>query len=264
MSILWIGWAYKQPTGSVSAKAILIKIADNANDDGIAWPSIKTIAQQVELSPRAVQTNIRKLVETGLVRIEERHIGDVQLPNIYHLVGRMHGRRGGGGGVKKVQGGAGAADAGGVTDSGGGGGESPAPKPSLSKPSTESKASDDEETVPKAPEDLGPEFEEWYQHYPRKVARGQAEKTFETARRVGGVALEILIAGAKRYAAEMAGQEAQFIRYPSTWLNGKCWLDEPSPLSQTGLTWWQKRHIDESARGERYGEEVDLGNNGRQ
>ena len=97
MSILWIGWAYKQPTGSVSAKAILIKIADNANDDGIAWPSIKTIAQQVELSPRAVQTNIRKLVETGLVRIEERHIGDVQLPNIYHSHG---GQNGDGGGVK--------------------------------------------------------------------------------------------------------------------------------------------------------------------
>ena len=36
------------------------------------------------------------------------------------------------------------------------------------------------------------------------------------------MSLETLIAGAKRYAAEMAGKESQFIRYPATWLNGKC------------------------------------------
>ena len=80
----------------------------------------------------------------------------------------------------------------------------------------------------------------------------------------GGVGLEILIEATKHYAAQMAGKDSQYIKHPATWLNGKCWLDEPGPLSQTGLTWWQKREIDESARGERYGEEVDLGNNGRQ
>lgn len=86
MSTFWMAWAYKQQIGSVAAKAVLVKIADSANGDGIARPSIKTIAKYVELSRRAVQTNIRKLEEAGFLRGEEQHIGDVQLPNIYHLM----------------------------------------------------------------------------------------------------------------------------------------------------------------------------------
>ena len=58
------------------------------------------------------------------------------------------------------------------------------------------------------------EFENWYQHYPRKVSRGAAEGPFGKARVDGGVSLEILIEATKHYAAQMAGQEAQFIRAP--------------------------------------------------
>ena len=92
------------------------------------------------------------------------------------------------------------------------------------------------------------EFDNWYQHYPRKVSRGAAEDPFGKARVDGGVSLEILIEATKHYAAQMAGKDSQYIKHPATWLSGKCWLDEPGPLSQTGLTWWQKREIDESAR----------------
>ena len=102
MSVLWIGWAYKKTTGSASAKAILVKIADNANDDGIAWPSIKTIAEHVELSPRAVQNNIRRLADDGFLKIEERYVGGVQLPNFYQLIETVHETTGG---VNDLQGG---------------------------------------------------------------------------------------------------------------------------------------------------------------
>ena len=70
------------------------------------------------------------------------------------------------------------------------------------------------------------EFDNWYQHYPRMVSRGAAEDPFGKARVDGGVSLEILIEATKHYGAQMAGKESQFIRYPATWLNGKCWLDE--------------------------------------
>lgn len=42
--------------------------------------------------------------------------------------------------------------------------------------------------------------------------------------------------GIQRYAAEVAGREAKFVKHPSTWLNGTCWLDEPAaPGSSTPI-----------------------------
>jgi hypothetical protein len=38
-----------------------------------------------------------------------------------------------------------------------------------------------------------------------------------------------LEAGAMRYAAERTGQDHKFTKYPTTWLNGDCWTDEPPP-----------------------------------
>ena len=237
MSVLWIGWAYKQTTGSASAKAILVKIADNANDDGIAWPSIKTIAKHVELSPRAVQNNIRRLADDGFLKIEERYVGDVQLPNVYQLIETMHETTGG---VNDLQGGAGAGDSGGGAADAGGGGAGDSPKPSVVKPSTESNS---------AERSFKEDFEDWYQHYPRRVARGAAEKALAKALR-GGATLEALIEGTKRYAAQVAGKEAQYIKHPATWLNGQCWLDEPDPLPKADLTWWEKRQLEDERRAE--------------
>ena len=30
-----------------------------------------------------------------------------------------------------------------------------------------------------------------------------------------------------RYAAQRDGEDPQFTKHPATWLNGKCWTDEP-------------------------------------
>ena len=211
---------------------LLLALADFASDDGgNVFPSVEKMAEKTRASRRAVQRNLRKLEDEGVL-IEVRPASQ-RFPAEYRIVLEAlrrppegEGRHGDALTVKR-------------------------------NPSRESVNGREREKI------LKEEFDDWYQHYPKKVSRGAAEKALARARREG-VSLETLIAGAKRYAAEMAGKELQFIRYPATWLNGKCWLDEPGPLSQTGLTWWQKREIDESARGEQYGEEVDLGNNGRQ
>ena len=44
---------------------------------------------------------------------------------------------------------------------------------------------------------LEEEFEDWYEHYPKRVSRGPAEEAFEKAR-AGGASLEDLIEGASR------------------------------------------------------------------
>ncbi|KFI97842.1 helix-turn-helix domain-containing protein [Bifidobacterium stellenboschense] len=54
--------------GDSTAKLLLIVLADYANDDGMAWPSVATMAQEVEKSERSIQLLLRKLEKTGLIR----------------------------------------------------------------------------------------------------------------------------------------------------------------------------------------------------
>lgn len=71
MSIKYMTWAWEQPLPPVK-KLILLKLADNANDAGIAFPAIRTVAAQCSISPRTAQRIIHSLSERGLVRIENR------------------------------------------------------------------------------------------------------------------------------------------------------------------------------------------------
>jgi hypothetical protein len=70
-----------------------------------------------------------------------------------------------------------------------------------------------------------PSFDQFYEVYPRKKAKGNAKKAFKNA--LARATAEELLAGVKRYAAECVGREAQFIKMPASWLNADCWLDEP-------------------------------------
>lgn len=53
-------------------KAVLISLADNANDDGVCWPSVSNIALRTCLSERAVQGAIKSLCSTGALQTSDR------------------------------------------------------------------------------------------------------------------------------------------------------------------------------------------------
>lgn len=57
---------------SAAQKAVLISLADQANDDGVCWPAIPTISKRTCLSERAVQEAIAWLQTVGLVFREYR------------------------------------------------------------------------------------------------------------------------------------------------------------------------------------------------
>ncbi|MEL7937654.1 helix-turn-helix domain-containing protein [Pseudomonas delhiensis] len=57
---------------SPAQKAVLISLADNANDEGVCWPSVARIAERTCLSERAVQTAIKALAAAGALKIESR------------------------------------------------------------------------------------------------------------------------------------------------------------------------------------------------
>lgn len=52
------------------AKFVLVSLADQANDQGVCWPSIATLASRTSYSVRAVQNALRWLQDRGLLEVE--------------------------------------------------------------------------------------------------------------------------------------------------------------------------------------------------
>ena len=74
-------------------------------------------------------------------------------------------------------------------------------------------------------------FEDFWNAYPRKVAKKEAMKKFAKAVK-DGTDPNTIIAGAKTYAASVVGKERKYIAHPTTWLNQGRWEDEaeePAP-----------------------------------
>jgi DNA-binding transcriptional regulator YhcF (GntR family) len=72
MSIHLISQAWKTQVSSLAAKLVLLKLADNASDEGKAWPHIDTIAAETGLARSSVFRALDELEKSGLV---ERHRG---------------------------------------------------------------------------------------------------------------------------------------------------------------------------------------------
>ncbi len=70
-----VGWAMEQNTGSPAAKLVLVKLADNAGEDGLCWPSIDLIVKHTELAQSTVYKHLASLEDMGLVAEVERLAG---------------------------------------------------------------------------------------------------------------------------------------------------------------------------------------------
>lgn len=81
-----VGWAFDQKTGSPTSKLLLVKLADNANDQGYCYPSLKKICAESELSERATREHLMLLQKAGLIEIIRRFgDGGVHLPSHFQL-----------------------------------------------------------------------------------------------------------------------------------------------------------------------------------
>lgn len=84
MSIRAIAWAFEQDVPPTS-KLVLLKLADNANDEGWCWPAQSTLARHTSLTRETVNRHISKLESAGLLTIKRRTQESVNLPNHYRL-----------------------------------------------------------------------------------------------------------------------------------------------------------------------------------
>lgn len=75
---------------------------------------------------------------------------------------------------------------------------------------------------------LTPEFAAFWSVYPRKVAKGDAEKAWAAIKPDATLAASIVSAVSRQLSCEQWTKDAgQFIPHPATWLNRKGWEDEP-------------------------------------
>lgn len=65
MSLRIMAQVWDASVGSHTAKLVLLALADNANDAGVCWPSIPTIARKCDLSTRGVMKILASLESDG-------------------------------------------------------------------------------------------------------------------------------------------------------------------------------------------------------
>lgn len=69
----------------LSSVAIMARLADFSNDEGVCWPSIETIARQLGAGVSTVRTAIAKLEADGWLSRKARRQGNRNASNVYRL-----------------------------------------------------------------------------------------------------------------------------------------------------------------------------------
>lgn len=231
MSMNLMAKAMNIKVGNPLRKLVLIKLADNANDNGECWPSYQHVADQCEVSRSTVKSHIRALEEMGLLKREFRRKGELNQSNVFYLtLDNAQQIQPESGGAGDVRGGAGAA-------LGGGAGAAPRTYHSF-EPVNEPKnimfehVRTEWEKTPDRHEETDKAFEEifWCAGM-RKAGKKNAASAFRTQFRewrktTRGTASEFATMLAEDIACRN-GKQFGFDRLlPSSYLKGQRWNDE--------------------------------------
>ncbi len=64
-----MGWVLDNPSVRGNAKLVALALANYANDKGLAWPSVETLAKITGLSKRQIQRILPQIEKAGLLKI---------------------------------------------------------------------------------------------------------------------------------------------------------------------------------------------------
>lgn len=237
--------AMKLKVGNPLRKLVLLKLADNANDQGECWPSYQHIADQCEIGRSTVKGHVRALEEMGMLRREYRRKGELNQSNLFHL--RLDEKeykqpsKGGAGsdlgqqvtevGQELTQGGAGAA-------LGGGAGADPRISHSLepviepvNEPKSIGTSAKAAEPSRIANKDYSEEFEEAWRNYPPREGGNNKQAAWKAwkARLKQGYQAADMVAGVERYAAHLSATGSvgtRFVKQASTFFGPDCHFAE--------------------------------------
>lgn len=228
MSHAATNWAFKQRGLKPATKIVLLALADRHNPDMGCFPSKRLLAEDCEMSERAVYDHIKILESSGLVAVDGsgcRTAGQYS-SNRYRLAFEddFHHRQ-----------------------------NQPSAKSAVGRKEhlPSAKSADGrrqnlptnpvrdnhvrKETPCKSPKGDGysDEFEVWWSLYPRKVGKGQAARAYERKRKIYGWAVLFSALEAQIASGGLGRVEGRndFRPHPATWLNGDRFND-PLPERQ--------------------------------
>lgn len=209
--------AMKTKVGNPLRKLVLVKLADNASDQGECWPSYQHIADQCEIDRSTVRKHIKHLAAQGFLRIENRDGPKGNSSNLYYLVlGRV--------GQNSTPVG---------PESTGVGAQPTAPVgPESTRTSHPSEPVKEPKTLCASEVELAEAFEVFWKLYPNKKSKKDARKAWEKLKPSAELRHTLMTAlGNHRISRDWTKDDGQYVPMASTWLNGERWTDELVPAS---------------------------------
>ena len=228
MSLDAISWAFQQDIKPAVAKFVLLAMADRAGEDHTCFPSIDRLVLDTSLNRRTVLSSLRLLRAKGFIEDTNKRTGKSNRVIVYRLIGvvNRHDRNSlKNGTVKQSQ-----------------KRTKTVPKtvllrhpdsPSLSLFAQNEHNSQTVQTDADPPA-ISP-FARFWQAYPKKRSKGQAEKAFKKLN-PSEQFLETMLASIERArtSEQWLDEGGLYIPYPATWLNAKGWEDEIEPPPPPG------------------------------
>jgi len=187
MSIKAMNWAWEQNCKSAGQKLVLLALADHANDNGVCWPGQSGLAAKVGMSVRGVRNAIAWLVKSDII-VSERQVDES---------GMAKGNR-----------------------------------YTLKLPVDRQSEQKNCRKLPvlltrtvKEPPLMG--FDKFWEAYPRKKSKGQAEKAWRKINPDEQLCQSIMEGLDQATRSDQWTKDGgRYIPFPATWLNAKGWEDE--------------------------------------
>lgn len=220
MSNSILNWAFRLPiTGA--HKAVLVALADHANDRGECFPSIARLELWTGLKDRAIRNAIAWLEAQNLIARTTK-IGTVTEYKLHAEVEYTPARD-----AEVTASNAQQTPASGAATPAFGANpprhlvpKTPASGAARTLKNPQREPPITQRACARAAQPDG--FAEFWAAYPRKVGKGQAERAFRTATK--GTPAATITAALLAYPFDLS--RPQFIPHASTWLNGQRWLDQ--------------------------------------
>ncbi|NQD78374.1 helix-turn-helix domain-containing protein [Pseudomonas sp. CM27] len=208
--------AMKTKVGNPLRKLVLIKLADNASDQGECWPSYQHVAEQCEIDRSTVRKHIKQLEVQGLLRIENREGPKGNSTNLYFLTLSGVGRKSTPVGPEST-------------------GVGPQPTGGVGPESTRTSHSSEPVKEPKPMcTAVADGFEIFWKLYPKKKSRKDALKAWNKLNPDAEQQAVMIAALAQHCMSRDWTKDAgQYIPMASTWLNGERWHDVLQPAGAT-------------------------------
>ena len=235
MSVEAITWALAQPVDRSSSKFVLVVLANYANADMCAWPSIAAICAATSQNRKTVMDGLRRLLGAGLIVQTGETAGRTGSVPVYQLDTKAV--------PKTVQ-----LKAAAVPKTG--------PhftykqcqkrdrfdmwkqyrKRTEAVPKTDGSSTENGTRIlkdTKGHEKRAVSFSKFWAAYPNKKSKGAAEKAWQSLKPSEQLEAEIH-SGLERAktSPQWTRNDGQFIPHPATWLRAKGWEDEFAPAQQ--------------------------------